>query len=66
VRLRHAAKGAEGMVVRVEQHLVRQQQIGANVEGLASYEPPVAWALIADGRPILGPVELERFARLED
>lgn len=65
----NAAKYTEGMIVGVKQHLVRLQEIGANDEGAAVTQLRMGHlqlgALIADDRPVLGPIELECLARLE-
>ena len=57
------------MMVRVKQHLVRLQWIGADEEGAAVAKLDMSCLqlhpLAADDRPILAPVELERLARLE-
>jgi hypothetical protein len=67
---RHAAEHPERLVVRVEQHFMRLQQIGpdekhtavAKLEMRSLQLDPFA----ADDRPILAPVELESFPRLEN
>jgi hypothetical protein len=55
--------------MRVEQHLVRLQRIGADEEGAAVAKLKMRrlelYPLAADDRPVLAPVELKRFARLE-
>jgi hypothetical protein len=65
----NAAKNTEGMIVGVKQHLVRLQRIGSNDEGAAVTQLRMGHlqlgALIADDRPIFGPVELECLPRLE-
>ena len=67
--LRHAAEDGEGVVVGVEQHLVGLLRVGAQHEGAAVAELELRHgellALAADHRPVLAPVELERFARGE-
>jgi hypothetical protein len=61
----NAAKDTEGMIVGVEQHLVRLQEIGPDDEGPAVAQLRMRHlqlgALIADDRPVLRPVELEGF-----
>ena len=56
-------------MVRVKQHLVRLQWIGADEEGAAVAKLDMGCLqlnpIAADDRPILAPVELERLARLE-
>jgi hypothetical protein len=63
---RHAAQHAEGMIMRVEQHLVGLLRIGAKNEGAAIGELEVGnlqlGPLAGDDRPIFRPVELERLA----
>ena len=55
--------------MRVEQHLVGLQRIGADEEGAAVAKLEMRrlqlYPLAADDRPVLAPVELKRFARLE-
>jgi len=66
---RYAAEHLEGSVVRVEQHLVGLQQIGAHDERAAVAELEVRHlqlgALAGDDSPVLAPVELECLARAE-
>ena len=68
--LRHAAEHPEGVVVGVKQHLVGLQQIGAHEERPAVRKLELRdlqlGPLAGDDRPILAPVELERFAWLEN
>jgi hypothetical protein len=65
----NAAQNPEGVVVGVEQHLVRLQRIGSHDEGTAVAELEVRHlklgAFAAENRPVLRPLELERLARLE-
>ena len=60
---RHTSEYGEGVVVRVEQHLVRLQEIGAQVERPAVAELEVRHLQLgahsANDRPVLAPVELE-------
>ena len=66
---RHAAQHAEGVVVGVEQHLMRLLRVGPENEGATVGELDVGdlqfGPLARDDRPILRPVELERFAGQE-
>src|ERR1700722_6794965 len=63
---RHATQNPEGMMVRVEQHLMRLQRIGTDDEGPAVAEFAVRNLQLgpraADDGEILTPVELKRFA----
>jgi hypothetical protein len=60
----NAAQYAKGVVVGVEEHLVRLQQIGPDAERPAMAELEMRHlqlgALAGNHRPILAPVELER------
>lgn len=53
----------------VKQHLMRLQQIGPDDEGPGVAELGMGHlqlgAFMADDRPVLGPVELERFTRIK-
>ena len=66
---RHAAQHTEGVVVGVEQHLMRLLRIGAQNEGAAVGELDVRdlqlGPLAGNDRPVLRPVELERLAGQE-
>ena len=57
-------------MMRVEQHLVRLQRIGPDNEGAAVAKLEVRSLQLgpfaADNGPLLAPVELESFARLEN
>ncbi|KWT72158.1 hypothetical protein APV28_1636 [Comamonas testosteroni] len=65
----NATQHREGMVVRIEQHLVGLQRISPHGEGATVAELEVGYlqlgALAADDGPVFAPVELERFARTE-
>ena len=65
---RNAAEDTEGMIVGVEQHLVRLQEIGPNDEGPAVAQLRMGHlqlgAFIADDRPVFRPVELEGFTQV--
>ncbi len=65
----NAAQNPEGVVVGIEQHLVRLQRIGPHDEGTAVAQLEVGnlqlGALAADDRPVFRPVELERLAGIE-
>lgn len=67
--LRHAAEHPERMPMGVEQHLVGLQGIGPQKEGPAVRQLDMAdlelYALAADNRKILAPVELERLPGAE-
>ena len=62
----NAAEHAEGVIMRVEQHLVGLLQIGAENEGAAIAELEVGdlelGSLPGDNRPVFRPVELESVA----
>lgn len=62
----HTAQNAEGMVVGVEQHLVRLQKVGPNDEGAAVAELRMGHlqlgTLVPDDRPVFRPVEREGFS----
>ena len=66
---RHAAKGPEGVVMGIEQHLMRLQQIGADNEGAAVAELGMCHLQLDAGAAndceILAPVELKGFAGRE-
>ncbi len=65
----NAAKHAECMIMGIEQHLMRLEEIGSNNESAAVAQLRMRHlqlgALIADDGPVFRPVELERFARFE-
>jgi hypothetical protein len=62
---RHSTENPKGVVMRIEQHLVGLQQIGADDEGAAVAKLDVRHLQFdtnaADNREILAPVELESF-----
>src|SRR3990167_2466624 len=66
---RHTSEYGEGVAVRVEQHLVRLQEIGAQVERPAVAELEMSHLQLgahsANDRPVLAPVELEGLAWAE-
>src|SRR5471030_1281560 len=66
---RNAAPRHERVVVRVEQHLVRLQQVSAQEERSAMTELELRdlqlGALAVDDGPVLAPIELEGLARRE-
>lgn len=68
--LGHAATHAKGVVVSVEQHLVRLWQVGPHVEAAAVAELELRHlqlgALAGEHGPVLAPVKLEGLAGLED
>ena len=63
---RHAFEDAKGMPMRIEQHLMRLQQIGSNQKRAAVRELDMGHLqldpLSANIGPVLAPVELERLA----
>ena len=65
----HATQDYECMVVGIEQHLVRLQGVGAQVERSAVAELEVGYlqlgAHASEDSPVLAPVELERLAGAE-
>ena len=66
---RHPTQHLEGVVVRVEEHLVGLQRVGPEQEGSAVAQLEVRdlqlGALAGDDGPVLAPVELERLASAE-
>jgi len=66
---RNTTEHAESMIVSVEQHLVRLQEICSNDESPGISQLRMRHLqlrpLVADDRPVLGPVELEGLARLK-
>jgi hypothetical protein len=65
----NAAKYPKRLIMSVEQHFMGLKKVSANKKGPAVRQLHVSDLqfdpLIANDRPILAPVELERFARLE-
>ena len=65
----NTAQHPEGMIMGIEQHLVRLQEIGPHDEGPAVAQLGMGHlqlgAFIADDGPVLRPVELEGFPRFE-
>src|SRR3978361_329580 len=62
----NAAEHAEGVIMRVEQHLVCLLRVGAQKEGAAVAELEVGdlqlGALASNNRPVFRPIELESLA----